>query len=275
MLRNYAAAALRNLARNPLYSLTNLIGLAVGIAAAALIALYVRDEFNYETFIPDYRNIYLVETIATPPEGHTPLEALVGQMIVASWLRLDVPAVAQVARILPARLSFRRGDVEAMETLFWADPDLFSILKLPVYAGSLKDALARPDGLVLTRSMARKYFGRDDPIGETLELARKQRMTVTAVLADLPSNTHLSVTAIASGTSQTSGLTAADHDPTWPWGSYTYVTLKPGFSPAATERQFPALFDRHSQPGSTPAGSITCTCYRSVQSTSRLTLIFP
>jgi putative ABC transport system permease protein len=250
MLRNYAAAALRNLARNPLYSLTNLIGLAVGIAAAALIALYVRDEFNYETFIPDYRNIYLVETILTPPEGHAPLESLPGQMIVASWLRLDVPAVAHVARILPVRLGFRRGEVEAMETLFWADPDLFSILKLPVYAGSLKDALARPDGLVLTRSMARKYFGRDDPIGETLELARKQRMTVTAVLADLPSNTHLSVTAIASGTSQTSVLTAADHDPTWPWGSYTYVTLKPGFSPAAAERQFPALFDRHSQPGS-------------------------
>jgi putative ABC transport system permease protein len=251
MLQNYAAAALRNLARNPLYSLANLIGLAVGIAAAALIALYVRDEFNYEAFIPDYRNIYLVETTATPPEGHAPLEALPGQTIVASWLRLDVPAVAHVARIMPALLSFRRGEVEAMETLLWADPDLFSILKLPVFAGNLQDALARPDGLVLTRSTARKYFGRDDPVGETLELARQQRMTVTAVIEDLPSNTHLSVTAIASGTSQSSTLAAADRDPGWPWGAYTYVTLKPGFSPAATESRFLApLYGRHSLPGS-------------------------
>jgi putative ABC transport system permease protein len=254
MLRNYLAVALRHLAHNGVFFSINLIGLAVGIAAALLIALFVRDEFTYERFIPGFRHVYLVSTIVTPPEGHASLESLPTESDVASWLKLDIPAVTGSARLVPTQLEVRRGDFTAVETVYWADPDFFSLLHLPVYAGNLQTALARPDGLVLTQSMARKYFGRDDPIGETLEFARKERMTVTAVIKDLPSNTHLDVAAIASGRSEASSLTSLDDMPMRsfgekPWGPYTYVSLKANMSAEDIERQLPALIDRHAPSG--------------------------
>ena len=264
MFRNYFTVALRHLAHNRLFFSVNLVGLAGGIAAALVIALFVRDELSYERFIPGFRGIYLVSIIATPPEGHASLETLAGESDVASWLKLDLPAVAASARLVPEQIEVRRGDFKAVETMYWADPDFFSLLQLPVYAGNLQTALGRPDGLVLTQSMARKYFGRDDPIGETLEFARKERMTVTAVIKDLPSNTHLDVAAIASGRSQASPLTSLDHTPMGsfgekPWGSYTYVTLKPATRVDDIERQLPALMDRHAPSG--PGGIRTSSVY--------------
>ncbi|HWM66745.1 MAG TPA: ABC transporter permease [Steroidobacteraceae bacterium] len=248
------ASALRNVARNRLYFYTNVIGLAVAITAALLIGLFVHDELTYERFIPNSANVYIVTTVVTPPEGHGPLEALPSEPDVASWLKLDLPAVAQVARMVSAHLEVRRGDFISTQTVYWADPALFSILHLPVYAGTLKTALARPDGLVLTRSMARKYFGRDDPVGETLELGHAERATVTAVLEDLPSNTHLDVSMIASGSSQASAITSLDRTsmPAFgvkPWDSYTYVTLRPGASLQNVEAQLPDLLDRHAPSG--------------------------
>jgi putative ABC transport system permease protein len=262
MFRNYMTGTLRNVARNRLYFYTNVIGLAVAITAALLIGLFVDDELTYERFIPNSANVYLVSTVATPPEGHGSLESLPAEPDVASWLKLDLPAVTQAARLVPAHLEVRRRDFISTETVYWADPALFSILRLPVHAGSLETALARPDGLVLTVSKARKYFGRDDPIGETLELGHAERATVTAVLEDLPSNTHLDVSMIASGSSQASTLTSLDHTPMpafgeKSWDSYTYVTLQPGASLLNVEAQLPDLLDRHApSENSNPTSSV-------------------
>jgi len=235
MFRNYMASALRNVARNRLYFYTNVIGLAVAITAALLIGLFVHDELTYERFIPNSANVYIVTTVVTPPEGHGPLEAVPSEPDVASWLKLDLPAVAQVARMVSAHLEVRRGDFISTQTVYWADPALFSILHLPVYAGTLKTALARPDGLVLTRSMARKYFGRDDPVGETLELGHAERATVTAVLEDLPSNTHLDVSMIASGSSQASAITSLDRTSMPAFGVKSSHRTRPdsGYLPSA------------------------------------------
>jgi putative ABC transport system permease protein len=255
-------ATLRNVARNRLYFYTNVIGLAVAITAALLIGLFVHDELTYERFIPNSANVYLVSTVVTPPEGHGSLESLPAEPDVASWLKLDLPAVTQAARLVPAHLEVRRRDFISTETVYWADPALFSILRLPVHAGSLETALARPDGLVLTVSMARKYFGRDAPIGETLELGHAERATVTAVLEDLPSNTHLDVSMIASGSSQASAITSLDHTPmpafgVKSWDSYTYVTLQPGVSLPKVEAQLPDLLDRHApSENSKPTSSV-------------------
>ncbi len=252
MLHNYIAAALRNLHRSKLHVAIAAAGLGMGLAAVLLIALFVRDELSYDRFVPDYRNIYLVTTTVTPPEGHASIESLPGEPDIASWLSLDLPGIAEATRLVETRGSMRRADFEANETVFWADPNFFSVLSLPFIAGDPSTALARPDGLVITRAIAHKYFGRDDPIGQTLEYDRRVRLTVTGVLADLPSNTHLNVALIASGKSSASLLSYFDRINRpfafKPWGPYTYVRLKPGASASQIQQALPAVLDRHAVP---------------------------
>ena len=160
MFRNYVSAALRNLARNRVYGAVTIAGMAIGLAAAMLIALFVRDEYSYDRFFPGYRQVYRVsETIQIP--GERAIISDVTPVRVGPALKLEFPQVAYMARLtngdFPATL--RRGDFSAAEPTFaWADPDFFRILPLPALAGDVADALDRPDGLVMTRQMARKYF---------------------------------------------------------------------------------------------------------------------
>ena len=165
----------------------------------------------------------------------------------ASGLRLDFPSIRYVARLLPEPQTLRHGKIESNETVFWADPDFFAILPLPVIAGDLRTALSRPDGIVLTRAAARRYFGEDAPIGATLELNRKHVMRVVAVLQDLPSNTHLQFNVIASGQAAFSYTARLDSQPdiSNPWVAYTYFRLQPGASPADIERAMPRFLQSH------------------------------
>jgi putative ABC transport system permease protein len=261
MFRNYVIAALRNLARNPLYAALNIGGVALGFTAALLIVLYVRDELSYENFIPGYRDTYLVATTGTPPEGHAPIKSFSTPSHVAAWINLDMATVASAARLTNSQIVVRRGDFEALESVYWADPNIVSILPLAVFAGNLATALDQPDGLVLTRTMARKYFGRDNVVGETLELKGRAKFTVKAVLEDLPSNTHLNVAMFASGTSPKSPLTQLDQTPlsSFPEDKgwlYIYVRLKKAQA-TNVERELPGLLDRHSvSGGAQPTSSI-------------------
>ena len=165
MLRNYLAAALRNLLRNRLYATLNIAGLAVGFTVAILIALFVWHEHSFERFLPGYADIYrLSGATGARDAGVTNTDDLRGPVI--ELLKLDFPQIRSIASL---RLDFvshglRRGDVEAVEPSFYfADPEIFDVLPLRAAAGDLRTALARPDGLVLTRRMARKYFGTDLP----------------------------------------------------------------------------------------------------------------
>jgi putative ABC transport system permease protein len=226
MFRNYFAAALRNLARNRLYAGINVVGLAVGFAAAILVALYVHHELTFERFIPGYARIYRISMAQTAPDaGSNAVEDF--RAVMAPQLKLAFPQIAAITRLSNTfgGADLRRGDVETHEDRFyWADPNVFDVLPLPAIAGDLKTALERPDGLVLTRRMARKYFGRDLPLGETLQINRHITMQVTAVLADLPSNTHLNTEVFASAKSipYPEGMNA--------YRAYTYLRLTPGAS---------------------------------------------
>ena len=129
----------------------------------------------------------------------------------------------------------RHGQVEAKEYIYWADPNAFDVLALPVFGGHLKDALSRPDSIVLTRAIARKYFGRDDPIGGSILLGNEHSMTVTAVIEDLPVNgTELESGIFASAVASYSPLTQEDNDPSYrpkgpglSLGGRTYLRLAP------------------------------------------------
>lgn len=244
MWRNYLIAALRNLARNKLYAAINILGLVVGFTAALLIALFVRDELSYDRWLPSHENIYRVGAgnPGLPAWGVAPAD--LGQ-----WLRLEFPQMQAVTRVFGDGGSMRRGEVESLMSIAWVDANFFEVFQLQTIAGELKGALDRPDSLVITRKVARMFFGRDDPVGETVELYRQIPMRIAAVIEDLPSNTHLQLLVLAPAHAPFSKAAEQDRVPIRHfgkklWNTATYFVLKPGASLESVERALPGMLDR-------------------------------
>jgi putative ABC transport system permease protein len=251
MFRNYMAAALRNLLRNRLYAAINIVGLALGISAALLIALFVRDEYSYDRFFPGYRDVYLLTPTRDPIDRRLLAERWDFSLPnLAAKLSVQLPQIATAARIMSADNPphIRHGQVEADETGFlWVDPSFFRVMPLKSLAGDLQTALATPDSVVLTRTAARKYFGRDKPLGEMLEVnpamgsdAAKvstafntsHPMRVTAIIDDLPSNSYVKGDVFGSSLAAYSEFElydlTADQGPFRTQSNYTFIRLRPG-----------------------------------------------
>src|ERR1700733_5442741 len=196
MIRNCLAAALRHLARNKLYTVISVIGLSVGLCTALLAALVVHNQLSHDHFIPGYDRIYMGVTVITPP-GHATIYMPSTNSFVAAQLALRFSEIQAVTRLSYDTATLKHRNVEASERLYWADPNAFELLPLPTVAGNLKTALSHPDTIVIPRSVARKYFGRDAPLGETIVLKvpgsdSTHVLSVAAVIEDLPPNaTHL------------------------------------------------------------------------------------
>jgi putative ABC transport system permease protein len=262
MLRSYLATALANLARNWLYAGITILGLAAGFAAAILIGLYVRDEYSFDRFIPGWQDAYRLEMDLVLP-GQKPLRVNSSVSTAAANLALDFRDVQAVARLQPAPQTLGRSQANSVDGVAWVDPDFFRVLPYPVLAGDPAAALHAPDGLVLTRQMARKYFGQDAPIGKVLLVgsasdqplppgeaplfAAPHAMRVLAVLKDIPNQTHLKGLEIfGSGSAAWSALALGDRHPTAVSLSVlTYVRLPPGVSPDRIRAGLAAFARRH------------------------------
>jgi len=260
MLRNYLITALRNLARNGLYAAISILGLAIAFTAALLIAQFVRNEFSYDRWIPGYQKVYKLTDVLQSP-GQPAMNSDITQSALAGQLRVALPG-AVTARLAQGNYTLRHHtqDAGVGEPVFgWADPDFFKVFPLPALAGDLSTALQRADTVVITRRMARKYFGRDLPIGDTLQVQAGtppppgspppipgsepwHPMRVTAVLKDLPSNTNLTTEIFASGRSAYSVLTILDARPSLGnISTYTFLRLSPKQTDADLQRALPVV----------------------------------
>jgi len=250
MFRNYLIAAVRNLCHNRAYAAINVFGLVLGFAAATVIALYVRDEYSFDRFWPEHQRLFKVDgTIAFPGRP-----ILVGSQTfadVAQNLKLDFPQIEATARMDGSTInSLRRDEIEGQpDRSYWVDPNFFTFFPAKTIAGDLASALSVPDGIVLTQKTARRFFGRDDVAGQTIELNRKHVMRVTAVIENWPSNTHLAGDVFLPAMASFSNLTEQD-SLTWENGRtksfsiYTYVRLKPGAAVADVNAELPAFLKR-------------------------------
>jgi putative ABC transport system permease protein len=257
MFGNYLVTALRNLERNRLYAAITILGLAAAFAVAILIGQFVRNELTYDHWLPGYQRVYeLTGTITIP--GQPPNTGGSVQTPVAAQVRTAFPGAEAVARLMPNAPSLRRTPADAgvqEPTVAWADPDIFKVFPLTALAGNLATALQQPDTAVITRAMARKYFGKDLPIGETLQVQAAVQslpfvlpaapaaqpwhtVRITAVLKDLPSNTNLATDIFVSGRSAFSTLATQDSGPpaVFRMTAHTFVRLKPRATAADLER---------------------------------------
>jgi putative ABC transport system permease protein len=246
MLGHYLLLAIRAVPRAGSYVAVSIAGLALGLGAALLIALYVHDEASYDRWWPNVERIYQI-SVRSPDGSMTP----VGPSDIGKWVAAAFPQFETVTRLAFGDGLFRRDDREFAETIMWADSNVFEVFAFPLVAGSLEGALEEPGTLVLTREVAERHFGRADAIGETLVLDDEHAMTVTAVVENLPSNTHLEIDVLAAGHSTYSPLAQQDLIPLTiigakRWGVLTYGVLARNESIEPLRESIRTLGDRHS-----------------------------
>jgi putative ABC transport system permease protein len=190
MLRNYLKIAYRNLWRNRLVCSVNLIGLSFGLTVCSLIMLYVNYELSYDTFNQHYQTVYRVVQHQKQDEwyevGRSPAK-------MASTLKEEFPEVQNATRFAlwdNVLLSYKDKNIDEPNGIY-AESALFELFTFPFIKGDVKKALVNPNSIVLTESYAKKYFGNDNPIGQTIQLNKKYPLSVTGVIKDIPSNSHL------------------------------------------------------------------------------------
>ena len=191
---------LRNLARNRLYAGVTIAGLAIGFAAAMLIGLYVRDEFTFDRFVPGHERIYLMTDDPTAGRQADRDQALADQACRATAARLPRDRTRAAGWPTPTSRRSCGGATSWRPSRGSSTPiaNFFSILRLPVLAGDLDHALDAPDAMVLTAADRPKVLRPGRPRGRGPAASIGQPFRVTAVLKDLPSNTHITAEMFAS-----------------------------------------------------------------------------
>ncbi|OIN55497.1 ABC transporter permease, partial [Arsenicibacter rosenii] len=219
MITNYLKISLRNLWRNRFYTSINLGGLAIGVAAFLLMLLYVRHELTYDTYHTKADRICRLTTELKTPES--PMSLASSPALLATVLNRDYPEIDKAVRFMPTPAVVRFGDKLLNEpSVYYADQEVFSVFSYKFLAGNPARALSRPNTAVVTESFARKYANRVDVVGQTFQ-CNKQTYQITGVMADLPSNSDLTVNALLSHDfSKVTSWLADD------FSAYTFVLFK-------------------------------------------------
>jgi putative ABC transport system permease protein len=235
VLRHYLVMTARSFARHKLYSFINIFGLAVALACALLILLFVEYQLSFDSWIPDTSNLYRLE-LTLNLMGRPPLlQARNSQMNVRDLLS-KIPQVDAVTYLGPERMTVTVGSRQFLETVTRVDSNLFEVIKLPLVSGDPAHVLSQPGSVVLSQTMARKFFGAADPVGKFLTLRGSfgtRTVAVTGVMRDLPANTQLAADMIV-----------PDVNPTGIVGSaYVYVRLIAGARPEKVLQELRPLLD--------------------------------
>lgn len=195
MLKNYLKIAVRNLRKQKLYSLINILGLAVGLAFCVLVLLFINDELNYDRFHADADRIFRLYRQPTVESSPIDLE-LAMPLPTGEAMKTDFPAVEEYVRFVPFGTQDIRHDgiiYEQGEVVF-TDPSIFTVFTFPLRYGNSSSALAGPGSVVLTRETAEKYFGSENPMGRTLSIrlnGQYRDFTVTGVTESVPPNSTI------------------------------------------------------------------------------------
>ena len=252
MYRNYLTIFRRSLARQRGYSFLNVFGLAIGIACFLLISFYIRDEYSFDRMHSKADRIYRVHQVL---EADGVGERSASQQFpVAEALLNDFDAEIETAVRLfnfqapTLAISTIENKKEFNESrLFFVDSTFFGVFDFPLLKGNAKSALTMPNTMVITESMAKKYFAGEEAVGKFLRFQGEQNFLVTGVLKDVPSNTHFQLDFLASFASLHDV-----YDPSvpqrwhWYWNPcWTYILLKNASDAPDVQASLPAFVQKY------------------------------
>ncbi len=250
MFRNYFKIAFRNIVRHKAYSAINIAGLAIGMASSIFILLWVQNESSYDQFHTNEKQIYRVTAEASG------FKAAVNPAGMPAGLKQEMPEIKNYVRFShPSTILLENGLKKFEEkNVFYVDSTLLEVFSFKLVKGNAATAMQKPDAILMTEDMAKKYFGNEDPIGKTLKKNNGENVMVTAVLANIPSNSHLQFDFIM----PMSAIAKSDWDLKGnAWNSfnfYAYLQLDKSFKATNTSlqklsQQMDAIYKKHQPDG--------------------------
>jgi putative ABC transport system permease protein len=235
MLQNYVLISFRYLRRHKTFTWINLIGLALGLCLSFFAFLFVDFEYSYDAFNTDVDRTYRVVTDVNTQNG-TIFEGSWGPL--AAAIQTSCPEVQKATHFFLDYVILRRDNKNFREEkIAYTDASLFSVFTLPLIRGTADKVLNAPWDIVLSESAAHRYFGEQDPVGQTLWVNGKEEAHVTGVMRDMPLNSHFRVDVLVSK------ATLGD-DWMHNWKRFffnTYVVLPEGYDPAILAGKLPAV----------------------------------
>ncbi len=245
MFKNNLKIALRSLLKQKVYTIINVLGLAVGIASCLLIVLFIKNEFSYDTFFTDHNRIYRMVLERKYP-NHSTFYAIIPSSF-EGIIRRDFPEVEESTNVYGFQnfsMSYKneREEVNQFDEEFViaTDSNFLKVFSFTLLKGNRDKVLRQANEVVITQEMATRYFGSADPIGKIIT-AGLQEFKVSGVIEDIPHNSHFKFSAILAVT--TFPFTARENFTSF--ATYTFFRLRPNSDPAAMEAKIPAVVDTY------------------------------
>ncbi len=210
MFRNYLKTALRNFKRQKVYALINILGLGVGLTCCILIYIYVAEELSFDNFHVQEKSIFRVMTSFHDKDGSVGRRGPAVPVAVAPLLKDYFPEISQTIRFARSSGTIRYKDTLANEMVTFTDSSVFEVFSFLLVQGNPKDVLSNDYSVVLTQSLADKYFRDQNPLGETLSITfgdSQKNFIVSGVAGDVPKNSTIQFTCLV-------------HIQNYPLGSY-------------------------------------------------------
>lgn len=250
MIKNYLLSAIRNMARNKFYTGLNILGLTIGLVTFIMIFLYVSDELSYDKYHQNYQRIYRLESsfrIGTKYDNFAIVPLPLGPA-----LKLEYPEIEKVVRFAGTdNMLIRVGEKEYYERRFYyTDSTVFEVFSHELVQGRLEGCLTEPNTMVVSQSMARKLFGNENPIGQVVLTDNERQFKITAVVEDVPENSHLKFDGLMSAATLSKEMgedefNSMDPNRFWNIGVYTYVMINPNSSMLTVHEKFPQFYDKY------------------------------
>jgi putative ABC transport system permease protein len=255
MLYNYWITALRNLKKRISSTFVQVLGLAVGLTVFVLVQVIAAYEENFDTFFAKSERIYIVYLHFTPESGVGVKNSDGVFTALQPLLAVEIPEIEKSARLYGTEQLVKSGDEKFYESLRFVDADFLDIFDLEFIHGDASSVLQDPTSVMLSESMAGKYFGDANPLGEVITVETEHELQVTGVFRDLPPNSHFmsSITAegsfeMVASTGALSRINGVDLEGNWSSlhsENLTYVLLPEGATAQEFEERLRIIYDKY------------------------------
>jgi putative ABC transport system permease protein len=250
MFNNYVTVAYRNLRRQKGFTLINVFGLAVGLAACLVIGLYIYEEFQFDRYNANATRIYRMQ--AQAKIGVNEFNMTYRSASEAADLREAFPEIESTVRFrqMGSYLVKTAGENENIKesNVIWSDASFFEVFSVPVIEGNAKTALSEPYGVAISRRMAEKYYYGKSPLGETIILDNVRYGKVTAVYENIPTNSHFHFDIIIGFAGDWPISRESRRSDYLSENFITYLLLKPGADAQALNGKLPRFVEHHIGP---------------------------